>query len=127
MHSLPDIVRAIALNNKIDESRDFAAMVQKAMVRRLATRNSQVRDLGVKQAPFVVLIGAGMPSVLAEISFVTNKQEAALLKTRGLPAADCRVAARRHPAISASAEGSAGRRREGIGAACSVDVTGRDR
>jgi N-acetylmuramoyl-L-alanine amidase len=81
MHSLPDIVRKIALNNKIDESRDFAEMVQKAMVRRLSTRNSQVRDLGVKQAPFVVLIGAGMPSVLAEISFVTNRQESALLKT----------------------------------------------
>jgi N-acetylmuramoyl-L-alanine amidase len=40
-----------------------------------------VRNLGVKQAPFVVLIGAGMPSVLAEISFVTHKQEGALLKT----------------------------------------------
>jgi N-acetylmuramoyl-L-alanine amidase len=81
MHSLPEIVRAIALNNKIDESRDFAEMVQKSMVRRLTTRNKLVRDLGVKQAPFVVLIGAGMPSVLAEISFVTNKQEGALLKT----------------------------------------------
>ena len=81
MHSLPEIVRAIALNNKIDESRDFAEMVQKSMVRRLAARNKLVRDLGVKQAPFVVLIGAGMPSVLAEISFVTNKQEGALLKT----------------------------------------------
>jgi N-acetylmuramoyl-L-alanine amidase len=81
MHSLPDIVRAIALNNKIDESRDFATAVQKAMVRRLKARNSQVRDLGVKQAPFVVLIGAAMPSVLAEISFVTNRQEAQLLKT----------------------------------------------
>ena len=81
MHSLPDIVRAIALNNKIDESRDFARMVQKAMVRRLAARNRQLRDLGVKQAPFVVLIGAGMPSVLAEISFITNKQEGQLLKT----------------------------------------------
>jgi N-acetylmuramoyl-L-alanine amidase len=81
MHSLPEIVRAIALNNKIDESRDFAETVQKAMVRRLGTRNTLVRDLGVKQAPFVVLIGAGMPSVLAEISFVTNRQEGALLKT----------------------------------------------
>jgi N-acetylmuramoyl-L-alanine amidase len=81
MHSLPDIVRAIALNNKIDESRDFATMVQKAMVRRLSARNRSLRDLGVKQAPFVVLIGAGMPSVLAEISFVTNKREASLLKT----------------------------------------------
>jgi N-acetylmuramoyl-L-alanine amidase len=81
MHSLPEIVRAIALNNKIDESRDFADMVQKSMVRRLAAKNKTLRDLGVKQAPFVVLIGAGMPSVLAEISFVTNRQDGALLKT----------------------------------------------
>jgi N-acetylmuramoyl-L-alanine amidase len=81
MHSLPDIVRAIALNNKLDESRDFADTVQRAMVRRLATRNKQLKDLGVKQAPFVVLIGAAMPSVLAEISFVTNKQDGQLLKT----------------------------------------------
>jgi N-acetylmuramoyl-L-alanine amidase len=81
MHSLPEIVRAIALNNKLDESRDFAEMVQRAMTRRLSARNKQLKDLGVKQAPFVVLIGAVMPSVLAEISFVTNRQEGALLKT----------------------------------------------
>lgn len=81
MRKLPDIVRAIALNNKIDESRDFAEMVQRAMVRKLSTRNQALRDIGVKQAPFVVLIGASMPSVLAEMSFVTNKQDAALLKT----------------------------------------------
>jgi N-acetylmuramoyl-L-alanine amidase len=81
MHRLPDIVRAITLNNKIDESRDFADTVQKAMVRSLSTRNRELQDRGVKQAPFVVLIGAGMPSVLAEISFVSNKQEGLLLKT----------------------------------------------
>jgi N-acetylmuramoyl-L-alanine amidase len=81
MHSLPDIVRAIALNNKIDESRDFADMVQRSMVRRLSSRNKQLKDLGVKQAPFVVLIGAAMPSVLAEISFVTHRQEGQLLKS----------------------------------------------
>ena len=81
MHNLPDIVRAIALNNKIDESRDFAETIQKAMVRKLSVKNKELRDLGVKQAPFVVLIGAGMPSVLAEISFVTHKQEGQLLKT----------------------------------------------
>jgi N-acetylmuramoyl-L-alanine amidase len=81
MHSLPDIVRAIALNNKIDESRDFADMVQHSMVNRLSTRNKQLKDLGVKQAPFVVLIGAAMPSVLAEISFVTNRPEGQLLKS----------------------------------------------
>jgi N-acetylmuramoyl-L-alanine amidase len=81
MHSLPDIVKAIALNNKIDESRDFAEIVQRSMVHRLGTRNKQLRDLGVKQAPFVVLIGASMPSVLAEISFVTHRQEGTLLKS----------------------------------------------
>ncbi|MEO5896911.1 MAG: N-acetylmuramoyl-L-alanine amidase [Vicinamibacterales bacterium] len=81
MHRLPEIVKAIALNNKLDESKDFAEIVQKSMVRRLSARNAQLRDLGVKQAPFVVLIGAAMPSVLAEISFVTHKQEGTLLKT----------------------------------------------
>jgi len=81
MHSLPDIVKAIALNNKLDESRDFAELVQRSMIRKLATRNKQLRDLGVKQAPFVVLIGASMPSVLAEISFVTHHQEGTLLKS----------------------------------------------
>ncbi|HXT31225.1 MAG TPA: N-acetylmuramoyl-L-alanine amidase, partial [Vicinamibacterales bacterium] len=69
------------LNNKINESRDLAGAVQKSMTKRLTTRNKSLRDLGVKQAPFVVLIGAGMPSVLAEISFVTNRQEGSLLKT----------------------------------------------
>jgi N-acetylmuramoyl-L-alanine amidase len=82
MHRLPDIVRAIALNNKIDESRDFASTIQKSMVKGLSGRNKDLQDRGVKQAPFVVLIGAGMPSVLAEISFVTNKQEGQLLKTQ---------------------------------------------
>jgi N-acetylmuramoyl-L-alanine amidase len=51
------------------------------MVKRLSARNRPAKDLGVKQAPFVVLIGAAMPSVLAEISFVTNRQEGLLLKT----------------------------------------------
>ena len=81
MHNLPDIVRAIALNTKLDESRDFARMVQGSLVKRLSGQNRQLRDLGVKQAPFVVLIGAVMPSVLAEISFVTHPQEAQLLKS----------------------------------------------
>lgn len=81
MHTLPDIVRAIALNNKLDESRDFAQLVQDSMISRLRGQNKAVRNLGVKQAPFVVLIGAGMPSVLAEIAFVTHPQEGQLLRT----------------------------------------------
>jgi N-acetylmuramoyl-L-alanine amidase len=81
MGALPDFVRAIALNNKVDESRDFATRVQQSMVEGLRSTNKGVKNLGVKQAPFVVLIGASMPSVLAEISFVTNEQEAKLLKS----------------------------------------------
>jgi N-acetylmuramoyl-L-alanine amidase len=80
MGALPDFVKAIALNNKLDESRDFATQVQRAMLERVRAANKTVKDLGVKQAPFVVLIGAAMPSVLAEISFVTNPQEARLLR-----------------------------------------------
>jgi N-acetylmuramoyl-L-alanine amidase len=83
MSNLPDIVKAIALNNKIDESRDFAALVQSSMMDRLRKVNREARNLGVKQAPFMVLIGATMPSVLAEISFITNRQEATLLRTPG--------------------------------------------
>jgi N-acetylmuramoyl-L-alanine amidase len=83
MGALPDIVKAIALNNKLDESRDFATQVQHSMIERLRPANKGVRDLGVKQAPFVVLIGAAMPSVLAEISFITNVQEGKLLKGGG--------------------------------------------
>ena len=80
MRQLPDIVKAIALNNKIDESRDFASLVQSSMMDRLKRANKNVKDLGVKQAPFMVLIGATMPSILAEISFLTNHQESTLLR-----------------------------------------------
>ena len=80
MGTLPDILKAIALNNKLAESRELATIVQTSLVRRLRQQNKTIRDLGVKQAPFVVLIGAQMPSVLAEISFLTNRTEATLLK-----------------------------------------------
>ncbi|MFI5177409.1 MAG: N-acetylmuramoyl-L-alanine amidase [Vicinamibacterales bacterium] len=80
MGTLPEILKAIAMNNKLAESRELAASVQTALVRKLSAQNKATRDLGVRQAPFVVLIGAQMPSVLAEISFLTNRTEAALLK-----------------------------------------------
>jgi N-acetylmuramoyl-L-alanine amidase len=80
MAALPDVVKAIALHNKLDESRDFATFVQRSMIEVLRGANRNVRDLGVKQAPFVVLVGASMPSVLAEISFLTNAQEVRLLR-----------------------------------------------
>ena len=111
MSHLNDLVKQIALNSKVDESRDLARHVQTAMVRKLRASNQQVKDLGVKQAPFVVLVGASMPSVLVEVSFLTNKQEGRLLGTGRLPAAHRRVAARRHPPLPAHAQ--AGNRRQG--------------
>jgi N-acetylmuramoyl-L-alanine amidase len=81
MNSLPDIVKAITLNNKFDESRSFAGLIQRAMAQQLRGDVGLVVDHGVKQAPFVVLIGAAMPSILVEISFITNVQEGRLLKT----------------------------------------------
>lgn len=81
MKDLPNLLEAIAANSKLQESRDFAGTIQRAMVNGLRDVNGEVRDLGVKQAPFFVLIGARMPSVLAEVSFVTNRREADLLAT----------------------------------------------
>jgi N-acetylmuramoyl-L-alanine amidase len=81
MRQLPDIVKAITLNNKVDESRDLAESVQRHMVQRLRQTYAALPDRGVKQAPLVVLIGASMPSVLAEIGFVSTPEEGARLKT----------------------------------------------
>jgi N-acetylmuramoyl-L-alanine amidase len=81
MAALPQVIRAITLHNKRDESRDFATLVQRALVRQLRPANRDLKDLGVKQAPFMVLVGATMPGVLTEISFVTNTQEARLLRS----------------------------------------------
>ena len=81
MRNLPDMVRAITQGNKRDESRELAGAVQESMVTALRPHNPPLRDLGVKQAPFVVLIGAGMPSVLAEIAFISHAGEGGLLRT----------------------------------------------
>lgn len=81
MRQLPDIVKAITLNNKVDESRDLAETVQREIVRRLRQTYRDLPDRGVKQAPLVVLIGASMPSVLAEIGFVSTPEEGKRLKT----------------------------------------------
>jgi N-acetylmuramoyl-L-alanine amidase len=76
IHELSDLVKKITLKDKIDESREFAADVQKSLYDDLEDGNPGLRDRGVKKAPFVVLIGANMPSILAEISFLTNSDDA---------------------------------------------------
>ena len=81
MNHLDSLLRAIASNSKLDESREFAQTVQRTMLRTLRSVDPAIPDLGVKRAPFVVLIGARMPSILAEVSFLTNNKDAALLST----------------------------------------------
>jgi N-acetylmuramoyl-L-alanine amidase len=74
-------VKKITLKDKLDESREFAADVDKSLFDGLHKGNEGLKDRGVKKAPFVVLIGANMPSILTEISFVTNPRDASQLKT----------------------------------------------
>jgi len=81
IHELQDLVKKIALKEKVEESREFASDVQRSLHRGLAIKSPAIRDRGVKKAPFVVLIGANMPSILAEISFVSNPTDARKLKT----------------------------------------------
>lgn len=80
IHQLSDLVKKIALKDKIAESREFASDVESSLYAGLQKGNAGLKDRGVKKAPFVVLIGANMPSILAEISFVTNPKDAAQLE-----------------------------------------------
>ena len=75
VHQLQDLIKKIALTEKIQESEEFARQVQKEVHRYTAELSGSQPDRGVKKAPFVVLIGANMPSVLAEISFLTNPRD----------------------------------------------------
>jgi len=80
IHQLSDLVKKIALKDKIEESREFASDVEASLYGGLQKGNAGLKDRGVKKAPFVVLIGANMPSILAEISFVTNEKDARQLQ-----------------------------------------------
>ena len=81
IYELQDLVKKIALKEKIEESREFAGDVQESLYGGLALNNSHIRNRGVKKAPFIVLIGANMPSILAEISFVSNPADERKLET----------------------------------------------
>jgi N-acetylmuramoyl-L-alanine amidase len=72
IYELQDLVKKIALKEKIEESREFAGDVQDSLYGGLSLKNAGIRNRGTKKAPFIVLIGANMPSILAEISFVSN-------------------------------------------------------
>jgi N-acetylmuramoyl-L-alanine amidase len=83
-HNISDlqkILNDLMLNTKIHESSRLAHEVQKGMLRQVKSRFKLVRDLGVKQAPFYVLIGAEMPAILVETGFITNPSERQRLLT----------------------------------------------
>jgi N-acetylmuramoyl-L-alanine amidase len=77
---MQDILSDLMQNSKIQESSVLADYVQTSLITGLRKNRYETKDLGVKQAPFYVLIGAEMPAVLAEISFLSNKEEAARLR-----------------------------------------------
>jgi N-acetylmuramoyl-L-alanine amidase len=80
VHDLEDLVKKIARNEKIDESREFAEDIQDSLAQRIQKSARSVRNRGVRKAPFVVLIGADMPSILTEISFLSNPADEKMLK-----------------------------------------------
>ncbi len=78
---LKSILNDILKNSKVNESSRLAKKVQYNLVRTLKRRYKNVRNLGVKQAPFFVLIGARMPSILVETSFISNPEEERRLRS----------------------------------------------
>ena len=78
---LRELLQKIALKDKVDESREFASKVHLSLLKASpAPAGVQTRNRGVRKAPFIVLIGTSMPSVLAEIGFLSNPRDEALLK-----------------------------------------------
>jgi N-acetylmuramoyl-L-alanine amidase len=80
VHDLQDLVTKIARNEKIEESRDLAADIQESLASSMQIGKRPERNRGVRKAPFVVLVGADMPSVLAEIAFMSNPADEQWLK-----------------------------------------------
>ena len=83
IHELQDLIKQIARNDKVEESRELATDIQDSLTHQLRQISTAEKNRGVKKAPFVVLIGADMPSVLSEISFLSNKTDERLLQKPG--------------------------------------------
>jgi N-acetylmuramoyl-L-alanine amidase len=80
IHDLQDLIKKIARNEKIEESKELANDIQDSLSHRLQVISQNEKNRGVKKAPFIVLIGANMPSVLSEISFISNPADEKLLR-----------------------------------------------
>ncbi len=80
IHDLEDVVKRITRTEKIDESKELAEDVQDSLSRRIQKTARPVKNRGVRKAPFEVLIGADMTSILTEITFLSNPSDEQLLK-----------------------------------------------
>ncbi|MDY6839016.1 MAG: N-acetylmuramoyl-L-alanine amidase [Thermodesulfobacteriota bacterium] len=78
---LETILNELMKNAKVNESSRLARKVQQAMVKELKGKYKKIKDNGVKQAPFYVLLGAEMPSILVEVAFISNPEECRRLNT----------------------------------------------
>ena len=78
---LEDILSELMKNAKQEESKRLATFVQEAMVNEGDPKYGRVKDNGVKEAPFYVLLGAEMPCILVEVAFITNPGECRKLNT----------------------------------------------
>jgi N-acetylmuramoyl-L-alanine amidase len=85
-YSLADfrrLLEGVLLDVRHDQSHRFALEIQRKLFNAVRRENPKLEDRGVKQAPFVVLVGTEMPGVLAEVSCISNEQDARLLKQSG--------------------------------------------
>ena len=78
-----EMIGKIGETMKLQESREFAASIQKSLFANTSMHNGNVYDFGIKRAPFVVLLGVDVPAVLAEVSCLSNGQEEKELSTEG--------------------------------------------
>ena len=76
MAEMRTILDQILQNSKISESGILAQFIQGSMIANLQRKYDAIENLGVKKAPFYVLLGAQMPSALVEVSFLSNRDEA---------------------------------------------------
>jgi len=79
---LETILNDLMHNTKVDESIRLAGYIQNSIVKRLKSKYSKIKNKGIKQAPFYVLMGAQMPAILIETSFISNKRECKRLMNR---------------------------------------------
>lgn len=81
MSDLQGILKDIMLNSKLEESLLLAAKAQESLTQSVYGTANHKNNRGVKQAPFYVLVGAKMPSILVEAGFISNREEAEMLKS----------------------------------------------